>query len=531
MGQKVGKYVVDAVIGKGAMGTVYRAHDHVLRRPVALKVLVPDDEAGAVKAAPTPAEARARFLREARAAAALQHPNVVAVYDVGEDAGLVYLAMELVEGTSLRRLIGDASVPIAHRVRWLVDVARALSAAHARGLVHRDVKPENVLVSKDGFAKLADFGIAKHRRDSAPSSFRTQTGQLVGTPDYMAPEQWATADVDGRADQYAWALSAWELLSAKPLPMGRPPDLGTVAPDLAPALVSVVTRAMAHRREERFASMDEIISALEPLAAAAATLPPAMAAAVTAAAADHLGHAPTVAAPPMAPGRTAPPPPAAPPKTKPKTKTATVFAVAVGATIALAAIGGLGAWGWSQRNVQNARDAETEAEAAQDAALVSVVPDADVPDVAVIDAAREDAAPAPEPLIPAPEDLQVSVVGLACTNTTTEALSWDELQRKLELRRGALATCWQKRFKDPPFSLVPLRTEVVVASDGKVTSIETETGHNDPALVKCLEFWVKRAPLPPPKACTDGATMKVRLRATCHCVEPQGKGCARAACP
>ncbi|MDF2697252.1 MAG: serine/threonine protein kinase, partial [Labilithrix sp.] len=260
-GQTVGRYVVEAVLGRGGMGSVYRATDTVLRRDVALKVLDPE---GAAEIGP---EARARFAREARAAAGLQHPNIVAVHDVGEHDGLPYLAMELVVGTTLRHLVGDTRISLPTRVRWLVEIARGLATAHERGLVHRDVKPENVLVSSDGVAKLADFGIVKqHDGQPAPQSFRTRTGQLVGTPDYMAPEQWASANVDARADQFAWGLVAYELL-AEQLPLGRPPPIQRVAPVISDAVATCVTRAIEHRAEERWPSMVEIISELEPHAA------------------------------------------------------------------------------------------------------------------------------------------------------------------------------------------------------------------------------------------------------------------------
>jgi len=269
VGNKVGRFVIEAPLGRGAMGTVHRATDTTLKREVALKVLDPEAESGASSLDP---ETRARFAREARAAAKIEHPNVVAVYEVGEHEGLPFIAMELVNGTTLRHLIGDRTISIPLRVRWLVEVARALDVAHEAGLVHRDVKPENVLVSKEGVAKLTDFGIVKQQRAStresaAPMSFRTRTGQLVGTPDYMAPEQWASADVDARADQYAWGLIAYELLSEKPLPLGRPAPIQSVNPAVADGIAECITKAIEHRPEDRYASMKPIIDALVPFQA------------------------------------------------------------------------------------------------------------------------------------------------------------------------------------------------------------------------------------------------------------------------
>jgi eukaryotic-like serine/threonine-protein kinase len=148
------RYTIDAAIGHGGMGVVYRAHDSRLDRRVALKVLGGGVDRGQ-------GDGDARLLREARAAAALDHPNAVSIFDVGEHEGATYIVMELVSGRTLREVVGDASVPVATRVTWLADVARALAAAHRRGLVHRDIKPENVMVRDDGVVKVLDFGIAR----------------------------------------------------------------------------------------------------------------------------------------------------------------------------------------------------------------------------------------------------------------------------------------------------------------------------------------------------------------------------------
>jgi serine/threonine-protein kinase len=178
------------------MGEVYEARDATLGRRVALKLLpFGGDEPG-----------RQRLLREARAAAALEHPNAVVVYDVGEDeGGEMFIAMELVRGKPLRAMVGDASVPIERAVRWLVDAARALGAAHRAGLVHRDVKPDNIVVRGDGLAKVLDFGIARRddsgaAGDLAAMSTITAEGSLVGTPLYWSPEQLRGEPIDARAD-------------------------------------------------------------------------------------------------------------------------------------------------------------------------------------------------------------------------------------------------------------------------------------------------------------------------------------------
>lgn len=270
-GDRVERYVIEAPLGQGGMGRVYRAHDERLDRRVALKVLLAEGE---------DQEGRARLLREARAAAALDHPNVVHVYDVGEADGSPYIAMELVLGKSLRTLIGDGSVPFGERVRALTEIALALAAAHDAGLVHRDVKPENVIVRSDGRVKVLDFGIARKSRlqtdPTAPTEAHLATltaeGVKVGTPLYMAPEQIRGDGVDGKTDQFAWGVVAFELLAGRPpwnasdamalmasILTDEPKALG----DDVPRHVSdAVRRTLSKRPSERFGSMKELVAAL-----------------------------------------------------------------------------------------------------------------------------------------------------------------------------------------------------------------------------------------------------------------------------
>ena len=224
-GDKIAQYTVEARLGVGGMGEVYLAIDARLQRKVALKVILDQGEAsgepGSISAAN---DASARLVREARAAASLTHPNVVSVFDVGEDNGRVYLAMEYVVGRTVRELMPERDISWTRRVRWLADVARALAAAHKSGLVHRDIKPENVMVRDDGLVKVLDFGIAR-RTSSGPSvdptarteaayvSTVTAEGVAIGTPLYMAPEQIKGGVVDARTDQFAWGVMAFEVLS------------------------------------------------------------------------------------------------------------------------------------------------------------------------------------------------------------------------------------------------------------------------------------------------------------------------------
>jgi serine/threonine-protein kinase len=270
----IGRYRVEGLLGLGGMGRVHRALDTVLGRRVALKVLA------TTEGDPRAAVHAARLLREARAAAALDHPNVVALYDVGEHEGAPFIAMELVEGCSLRRLIAGAA-PWPQRVRWLAEIASALDAAHRAGLIHRDVKPDNVMIRRDGRAKVLDFGIARLTAQAEDESLAplTSDGLVVGTPRYMAPEQLRREALDGRSDQFSWGVLAYELL-AKRLPWQgdavaviaatltvEPPPLATLRPELPEPITSAVMRALRKDPAERFPSMREIVAVLEPFAA------------------------------------------------------------------------------------------------------------------------------------------------------------------------------------------------------------------------------------------------------------------------
>jgi serine/threonine protein kinase len=283
-GACVGRYEVVEKIGAGGMGEVYRARDPQLHREVALKLVKPQFMRGRGGA-----EHRARLLREARAMAQLTHPNVVRVYDVGEHEDGVFLAMELVEGTDAAKWY-RAERPKWQRVLGVFRAAgRGLAAAHAAGLVHRDFKPANVLVGDDQRVRVMDFGLARAvedvRGDDAPtqpdpswSEIVTSHGVVVGTPAYMAPEQFVGLPADARSDQYAYCVSLWEALFLR-LPFGGanaraigaakandelrmpPPDS-----DVPRALVDVLARGMASDRERRFDAMRDVLRALREIA-------------------------------------------------------------------------------------------------------------------------------------------------------------------------------------------------------------------------------------------------------------------------
>ena len=324
------------------MGEVYKAQDARLRRSVALKVLAVDGDGNEEAAAHERNDRALRMLHEARAAAALEHPNVVAIYDVGQVSepealrGTPYIAMELVQGRPLRAYVGDARVPLTIKLRWLGDVARAHAAAHDAGLVHRDVKPENVMIRDDGVVKVLDFGIAKRLGGesvdptSSTERYAVSTsahGKVRGTPLYIAPERLRGEALDGRVDQFAWGVVAYELLTGRPpwwsdgialvSQILRTPPRPFEERDAIPAeIASVVMRALAKAREERFPTMSGLLEALEGLPSEVndkriSWPPPALRAAdVTrddAVAVGDGGHAkPTTAAGPRASPRQAP---------------------------------------------------------------------------------------------------------------------------------------------------------------------------------------------------------------------------------
>jgi non-specific serine/threonine protein kinase len=275
-GQRVGPYEVVARLGAGGMGEVYLARDTRLGRKVALKLL-----AGALAGQ---GQALRRFAREARAASALSHPNIVVVHDVGEVEGQPYLVTEYVEGETLRRRLGRGPLAALEAVRIAAQVAGALAAAHATGVVHRDVKPENVMVRADGLVKVLDFGIAKlveGMLDSEAGSgdqVPTDPGVAMGTPYYMSPEQASGPEVDGRTDVWSLGVVLYEMVAGRRPFEGATPErvlrailhrqparLSRVAPGVGPELERVVGRTLAKRVEARYGRMQEMLEDLRRL--------------------------------------------------------------------------------------------------------------------------------------------------------------------------------------------------------------------------------------------------------------------------
>jgi ABC-type branched-subunit amino acid transport system substrate-binding protein/outer membrane protein assembly factor BamB len=254
-GRNFGSYRVDSLVGRGGMGVVYRATDLSLERPVALKLIAPElaeDE-----------HFRDRFLREPRLAASLDHPNVIPIYEAGEHDEQLYLVMRYVEGSDLRTLLDrDGKLAPERTLAVLGQVAGALDAAHRRALVHRDVKPANVLLDEDGHVYLSDFGITKQLGGAS-----TDTGRMVGTLDYLAPEQIRGDPVDARTDSYALGCVLYECLVGRP-PFRRDTEAETMwahmqdEPPRVPGyarLDPVLRRALAKDREDRYATCLELV--------------------------------------------------------------------------------------------------------------------------------------------------------------------------------------------------------------------------------------------------------------------------------
>jgi eukaryotic-like serine/threonine-protein kinase len=273
-GTRFSRYEVVSVLGAGGMGQVYLAHDPQLRRNVALKLLSPEltrDERGL-----------RRFEQEARAASALNHPNILTVYEFGEVEGKYYIASEYVEGDTLRHLISKWRLGVAEATDVSIQITGALASAHARGIVHRDIKPGNLIVRKDGIVKLLDFGIAKLSDDTGANSVTSSvlsmshSGLVMGTVRYMSPEQARGQTVDGRSDLFSLGVVMYEMISGQAPFQGEtasdviaeilksePTPLAISVPGLPPQFEAIVLRAMRKNRDDRFQSAGEMQKELQ----------------------------------------------------------------------------------------------------------------------------------------------------------------------------------------------------------------------------------------------------------------------------
>ncbi len=277
-GTKLGPYEILAPLGAGGMGEVYRARDAKLGREIAIKVL-----SGATASDP---DRRQRFELEARAASALNHPNILTVHDVGEADGTVYIAMELVDGKTLRELVASGEpLPTKKLLDVAAQTAEGLAKAHAAGIVHRDLKPENLMVSKDGYVKILDFGLAKLTETAAPGrspvaptaiAAPTEPGTVMGTAGYMSPEQASGQPVDYRSDQFSLGAILYEMATGKrafqrktgaetlvAIIREEPEPIAQLAPK-APAPVRwIVERCLAKDPDERYASTRDLAREIE----------------------------------------------------------------------------------------------------------------------------------------------------------------------------------------------------------------------------------------------------------------------------
>jgi eukaryotic-like serine/threonine-protein kinase len=258
-----GRYELEKELGRGGMGVVYMARDKQLDRKVALKflgTLIDNSD-----------EYRERFVREARTAAKISHPNVINIFDISASVGKAYIAMEFVDGPSLHRYISSkGAFDVRRAINIMQQTASALAAIHEAGIVHRDIKPDNILIAKGGLVKVMDFGLAK-----AEDHRMTRTGVVMGTPSYMAPEQVLGKEADARSDIYSLGLVFYECLSGETVfrtgdilerqLKEMPPPPSQVVKDLPPEVDAVIMRCIAKERDERYQTMHELAEALRGL--------------------------------------------------------------------------------------------------------------------------------------------------------------------------------------------------------------------------------------------------------------------------
>ncbi len=279
-GSRLGPYEIQSALGAGGMGEVYRARDTRLERTVAVKVLPTEFAADAGRAQ--------RFQQEARVLSALNHPNIVGIYDVGAQNGTLYLVSELLEGQTLRQRMVSA-IPVRKALEYTIQIAHGLAAAHEKGIVHRDLKPENVFVTGDGRVKILDFGLAKPMQsgiaaDATQATVASQPGMVLGTVGYMAPEQVRGKPADARSDLFSLGTLLYEMICGQRAFHGDssvevmnsilkddPPDLAAAERKVPPALERIVRRCLEKNPEERFQSARDVAFALEAISGTSAS--------------------------------------------------------------------------------------------------------------------------------------------------------------------------------------------------------------------------------------------------------------------
>ena len=272
-------YRIVSKIGAGGMGEVYLAQDTKLDRKVALKIL-PEDLA-------SDAERMRRFVLEAKAASALNHPNIITIHEIGEADGRHFIATEFIDGSTLRERLGRGPVPLDELLGIAAQTAEALTAAHAAGIVHRDIKPENIMLRRDGYVKVLDFGIAKlteqttgeiDTEGATAKQFHTGPGSIMGTTACMSPEQIRSQALDARTDIWSLGVVLFELIAHQKLFPGEtpgdviasilrnePPPLAQARPDCPAELERIVTKALAKKREKRYQLVKDLSRDLKNL--------------------------------------------------------------------------------------------------------------------------------------------------------------------------------------------------------------------------------------------------------------------------
>ncbi len=278
-GQTIGRYRIVLLLGKGGMSEVYLADDTQLDRHVALKLLPAESTSDDTRVR--------RFVQEAKAASALNHPNIITVYEIGQDAGTHFMATEFVEGQTLREQIQEAQLELAEVLDIAIQVTAALAAAHAAGIIHRDIKPENIMRRPDGLVKVLDFGIAKliagrsaqTGGEAAAQAYNiTAPGVILGTPEYLSPERARLLPVDARTDIFSLGVVLYEMLTGRTpfegwtvndviaaLLTAEPAPLTTARPETPAELQRIVSRALHKNPAERYQSCEELLADLKSL--------------------------------------------------------------------------------------------------------------------------------------------------------------------------------------------------------------------------------------------------------------------------
>src|SRR5918993_440696 len=275
IGQSLGRYIIESKLGEGGMGVVFKARDSQLGRAVAIKVLPPDKVADP--------ERKRRFVHEAKAASALNHPNIITIHDIGSHDGTDFIVMELLGGTTLAQALPVHGLPLRQALTYAIEIADALARAHEAGIIHRDLKPANVMITESGSVKVLDFGVAKLLEGVEPSisttiAAATEQGVTVGTPAYMSPEQAEGRKLDGRSDIFSFGAVLYEMVTGRPAFSGGsslsvmarilkedPAPPSRIAAATPPEVEKAILRCLRKDPARRYQTMADLKVALEDL--------------------------------------------------------------------------------------------------------------------------------------------------------------------------------------------------------------------------------------------------------------------------